>query len=331
MDGIEPAVGGSRLMWRGGRASSSSLYIRLAYRERVKVATKKPTWSGLRKTMLAFLLMVILTSQVPALGTEQPSVYILVTERKPSSADLRQILETGASIKFTYDYLPGVAVSATQSQIDRISSLGFVRGVFPDTLRRLSIVGAEILTHVEGRQDFDHTYNLDLIDAEPSDVKATGKGVIVAVLDTGLIFEWREFLREESVLSEFGRAFVGAQGTDNENKWQHDTNSHGLAVAATIVGFKLDDKSEEGGFLSEPLTGDPEARVFVRGVAPDAKIIPVKVCEDAGFCFLSSVIKGIDYVIGLVASNKVSGRVVINLSLGGPSPSIPESSSSTSP
>ena len=53
------------------------------------------------------------------------------------------------------------------------------------------------------------------------------------------------------------------------------------------------------------------------GVAPNAKIIPIKVCEPIG-CFGSAINAGIDYVTSLKRANP-SQPIVINESLGGPS------------
>jgi subtilisin family serine protease len=267
------------------------------------------------RAVVLILILTVLTLPPPLSASS--SRYVLVTTHPLSDNEVAQLQKLGATVVHIYRFLPGAAITISPERVVEIKRLTFVKGVYDDGL-----VYAK--GHVAGfTLDTNHIYNLDLIDAEPEDIGFTGKGVFVAVLDTGLIANWRDYLREESVDTTLAINFVGAGATPNFNKWEHDTNSHGLAVAASIVGYKLSDDSDEGGFLHQPVTGSPQTKTFVRGVAPDAKIIPVKVLENAGFGFFSDVIAGIDYVIGLVVDRKVDGRVVINMSLGASVPFIP--------
>jgi subtilisin family serine protease len=143
------------------------------------------------------------------------------------------------------------------------------------------------------------------------EVAQTGAGVHVAVIDTGLVKNWRDFLLDTRVRADLARAFMGGGATAENfvpgpdahvanppNLWERDTSSHGTAVASHIIGFQIG------------------ARV-VEGVAPDAKIIPLKVFPNGeAFTWSSHIIAAIEYVVSLKSSSAI-GPAVINLSLGG--------------
>ncbi len=54
---------------------------------------------------------------------------------------------------------------------------------------------------------------------------------------------------------------------------------------------------------------------LVRGVAPEAQILPVRVCDENGICKASRVVKGVCWVL-----DNAQGPTVLNLSLGGSVP-----------
>ena len=109
---------------------------------------------------------------------------------------------------------------------------------------------------------------------------STGTNITVAVLDTGVDLDHPEF--RDRIVEGTNFAYPGMT--------PEDVNGHGTHVAGIIAASK-DDQG-------------------VTGVAPDARIMPVKVLFDNGFGFMSSVISGIRY-----AAKK--GADIINLSLGG--------------
>jgi subtilisin family serine protease len=119
-------------------------------------------------------------------------------------------------------------------------------------------------------------------------------------------------LDENQVASNLARAFMGggALNTDEftsnpTNLWERDTNSHGTAVASHVIGFKIGSS-------------------VVDGVAPDAIVIPLKVFPNGqAFTFASRITAAIAYVADLKESGVID-PVVINMSLGGGSPSFLE-------
>lgn len=141
-------------------------------------------------------------------------------------------------------------------------------------------------------------------------VSEKGDGVYVAVLDTGLLSTWRYYFNEDRIASEYAVALSGGGGQTGAvsklpNKWQTDQNSHGTHVTSTIIGYRY---------------GTGETARQVQGVAPLAKIIPVKVLNQSGSGWSSVIAAGITYVADLKAEGGPlhDSPVVINMSLGGP-------------
>ncbi|PZG17354.1 S8 family serine peptidase, partial [Nonomuraea aridisoli] len=113
----------------------------------------------------------------------------------------------------------------------------------------------------------------------------TGKGVRVAVLDTGADFSHPDLAGQVAERADF----------TVENGDAVDRQGHGTHVAATIAG-----------------TG-AAARGERRGVAPDARLVVGKVLDDSGFGMNSQIIAGMEWA--------ASRADVVNMSLGGEEPS----------
>ena len=109
---------------------------------------------------------------------------------------------------------------------------------------------------------------------------ATGAGVVVAVIDTGLDLNHQEFT---------GRIVQGYDFVDKD-LIPEDGNGHGTHVAGTI--------------------GGANDNFGVTGVAYESNIMPIRVLDNEGYGYTSDVIAGMRYA----ADN---GADVINLSLGG--------------
>lgn len=193
----------------------------------------------------------------------------------------------------------------------------------------------------------NETWDSDQINVE--NVDQTGEGVYVAVLDTGLVPEWKSYFPEARIAEELGTGFyqnVTFKTSDDpcntdavvEKKVRQTTfigsrsSSHGTHVTSTIIGFNYDSNSDTA-------QGYPLPAVQVRGIAPNATIIPVKVladyqipslpkCDDpsvttglVNFGTDAMVSAGIDYVTSLATGTLAGKRVVINMSLGDSVPS----------
>jgi subtilisin family serine protease len=188
-------------------------------------------------------------------------------------------------------------------------------------------------------------FNLDMVNAEQ--VTETGKGIYVAVLDTGLLSNYRYFFPKGvvNIKTEWGIGFthdifyVGTGGNFSEDGMfsygplrsdrgfiTHDDGApdqwglgwgsgHGTQVTSEITGWYLNRSG---------------VQYWVKGVAPKVTIIPVLVLDDwvgwtpsgDGYFYAGGtdemVAAGIRYIGDLAAKYHI--KIVINMSLGGSSP-----------
>jgi subtilisin family serine protease len=186
-----------------------------------------------------------------------------------------------------------------------------------------------------------HTWDSDMINIES--VTETGAGVYVAVLDTGMVPNWKDYFPEARVATELGTGFDQSvsfsPGKDacrldvevgplRQTTWVGSTgSSHGTHVASTILGYYYYSNTDAAqGFALPP--------IMVRGIAPDVTVIPVKVladyqvpalpnCDDPDLIAGQNVVfgtsemvsAGINYVTDLAIAGY--RPMVINMSLGG--------------
>jgi serine protease len=137
-------------------------------------------------------------------------------------------------------------------------------------------------------------WNMRLVDAERTWGIQTGSSdVIVAVLDTGVAFE--DFGPFRKAPDWGGTRFVAGFDFVNQDSHPNDDEYHGTHVSSTIAEAT---NNREG----------------MAGLAFGCAIMPVKVLDDEGNGSFFNVAEGVDFAVR-------NGAKVINLSLGGPSPS----------
>ncbi len=119
------------------------------------------------------------------------------------------------------------------------------------------------------------------------DHRAGGKGVVVAVLDTGVAYRnWKQFHRSP----DFGRThFVAPYDFVSNNRYPLDRNGHGTFVA---------------GILAESTNNG----IGLTGLAYGASIMPIRVLDSSGEGDEATIARGIRYAVD-------HGAQIINLSL----------------
>lgn len=146
----------------------------------------------------------------------------------------------------------------------------------------------EYYTADRGAGETNTTNGLGLIKASSAYARgASGSGVVVAVVDTGVDLTHPEL---QSNILNSGYDFV------NDDSTAQDDQGHGTHVAGIIAGVRgntVDDSQKN-----------------MMGVAYSAKILPVKVMNSSGTGTYADIASGITYA-------RTHGADVINMSLGG--------------
>lgn len=215
------------------------------------------------------------------LGAGQPgsvSGSYLVTlkggTKAPSAAGKYLAEKYGAKISHTYGtVLNGYAVQANERQARRLAADSRVASVVQDT--RVTL---------DRTQKNPPSWGLDRLDQRNLPLNKSyvwpesgGAGVTVYVIDTGIRTTHKDFGGRAG----HGWDFVGNDRTAN------DGNGHGTHVAGTVAGTRY-------------------------GVAKKAKVVAVRVLDNAGAGTTARVIAGIDWV-----TRHAKKPAVANLSLGG--------------
>lgn len=136
---------------------------------------------------------------------------------------------------------------------------------------------------------FEKQWNLKLINMPKAWERSKGKGVVVAVLDTGVAYEDHDDFRQVPDLR--GTKFVEGYDFVNRDRHANDDHGHGTHVAGTIAQAT---NNREG----------------VAGVAFEAAIMPVKVLDHFGGGTSANIADAIRWAAD-------HGANVINMSLGG--------------
>jgi serine protease AprX len=143
----------------------------------------------------------------------------------------------------------------------------------------------------------------DAVDAwNKPDANVTGKGVGVAVIDTGIAGQMPDF--EEKGPSKASRVIASAVVNPGATSAK-DTYGHGTHVAGIIAGNG-----------TERQNVDPLDNRYI-GVAPEANLISIKASDDAGNATVLDVIYGLQFAV----DNKAAYNIrVVNLSLESTTP-----------
>jgi serine protease len=136
---------------------------------------------------------------------------------------------------------------------------------------------------------FQTQWDMPMIQAPQAWDTTRGAGATVAIIDTGVAFEdYGEFARSPELSH---TTFVSPWDFTKNDEHSNDDNGHGTHVTGTIAQ-------------------DWNDGIGVAGLAPDAAIMPVKVCLATG-CPGDMMAAGIRWAVD-------HGADVINMSLGGP-------------
>ncbi|MGD9998763.1 MAG: S8 family peptidase [Ilumatobacteraceae bacterium] len=196
-------------------------------------------------------------------------------------AEAARLEGDGVDVGATYEHVfPGVAITATPSEIAALARDGDVEAVSSDSMMYASEQAQDVeATAVQAGAPWglDRIDQRDLPLSTTYDPPSTGAGVKVYVLDSGININHTEFT---------GRIGPGAYAYGGSVA---DCNGHGTHVSGIAGGTTY-------------------------GVAKSVTIIPVKVLSCTGSAPTSLVMAGLDFVI---EDHEAGEPAVLNASLGG--------------
>jgi subtilisin family serine protease len=242
--------------------------------------------------ILAFTLLSPANAQGQMIG-------INVRLNQPPSNNILQDLGAHGQVLDVIPQINGVTLRARSSELSTIQALPYVAGANPDATFDLA--------------SGTNYWNLDAVNVTDFGtgrvVGYDGTGVYIAVIDSGLPFNWPAYFPEERIAVEFARGFEGGGGergtvSSQPETWERDTLGHGCAVTSVILGFRYN-------------LSDPPLPATFDGVAPEATIIPVKVFREQGGAWSSVLARAIIFVTDLKVSGALGAApLVINMSFG---------------
>jgi serine protease AprX len=211
-----------------------------------------------------------------------------------AAAQGADVARVGGRVTGNLHIINGVAAKLTASAAGKLASSADVHAV--------SLNSAIAPQDTPDGSDLDTTFNQTL--GAPTlwhfGVGLTGRGVGVAVIDTGIDGNLPDF-RGAS-----GNSRVIATAVTNPGAHTvMDTYGHGTHVAGIIAG-----NSEYRNF-SDPLRGK------FAGVAPDANLVSIKVSDDSGNATVLDVIYGLQFAVD---HQKTYNIRVVNMSLDSTTP-----------
>jgi serine protease AprX len=184
-----------------------------------------------------------------------------------------------------FHILPGSALTVSGDKLEKIARTNGVKGIYKDQKLKILALPGQTDGSSTGQSipspSRKGSWNID----DPRmDKGYTGDGVTVALIDTGADGEHKALAGKIVAFKDF----VNNQ-TDS-----YDDNGHGTHCASLVAG-------EKG-----------------TGVAPEAKLVVIKVMDQEGACYLSDALNALDWCL----ENKDRyGIRVVSFSVGGESPS----------
>ncbi len=229
-------------------------------------------------TIASFALL--LASCFPGQAFAKDRSVIIGFHDKPGFSEELLVRGRKGKVKRKFRHIPAYAASLSDQSVEHLRKDARVKYVIDDTL--YWAIGP---VHEAGDPiEYENSWGVEHIGSWTAhDNNITGKGVRIAVLDTGIDYAHPEL----SMNFQGGWDFVFNDADPYDDSW----NSHGTHVA---------------GIIAAAANGSG-----VVGVAPRAELFAIKVLSGGGFGLLSWIIEGIEWAV----DNNID---IVNISIAGP-------------
>lgn len=239
----------------------------------------------MKKLLLALLPAVALAGLVGvwllSSATASPGLtkVIIGFDRPPGAADEALVRGLGGSIKYTYDLIPAIAAELPEEALEALERNPNVAYVEEDLPRRV-------------HDELDNSWGVNRIDAEEVHLDNNkGDGVSIAIIDTGIDCTHPDL----DANCAGGYNFVANAPFPGTGPF--DDYGHGTHVAGIVAA--LDNGSG------------------VVGVAPQADLYALKVCDSSGSCPTSDIVAAMQWAADPNGDGETDDHLdVANLSLG---------------
>nr|ACV03428.1 preprosubtilisine [Thermococcus sp. AMT11] len=240
---------------------------------------------------------------------DEPVPWIIVTWRDPNERFVQALEKIGFTIQYVDHGINAVSIIGKPSTVKNLAYSNsfdfpyrfYIKEIWPD----LYIENSPYQVENVSAQVIDANITPEVVQNAAWDIKViqadlvwskegiTGKGVVVAVVDTGVDCD--------HVMLE-GACVGFANFVSNEPA--KDLNGHGTHVAGTVAG--------------RPVKARVDGQdVYISGVAPGASILAVKVLGRDGSGSMTQIIQGLDYVIQYKRKHP-DEKIIVSMSLGSP-------------
>jgi serine protease AprX len=225
---------------------------------------------------------------------------VLVSGQPGAIASVRQaVLAAGGHIRANLPVIDGVSATLPTYEFGAVRAARGVRSVTPDAKGHL--MGIDPTLGYDVDKDQGSLFDIaQVTHAKDAWGQSTGKGVDVALIDSGVAQV--KGLTSGNVINGPDLSFE----SQNSDLTHLDTFGHGTHMASIIVGR---DKQ-----ASSDTYRNAGSHLYV-GIAPDARLVSIKVAAADGSADVSQVIAAIDWVTEYGQSNGLNIKV-LNLSYG---------------
>ena len=262
-------------------------------------------WLALMSALAILIVLVPQTAGAEELPVESLTP-VIVREAPGAGSEPEHLVESvGGTVGQSLDLIGGFAALVPSDAIGVLTASPEIVQVTPNAVLELSKAGWEDASTLSGTDPITNPSSLYEVARymradDMWDAGYTGAGVDIALIDSGVL--------PVNGLTTPGKIFNGPDlsfESQYDSLRYRDTFGHGTHMAGIIAG--RDDEA------SSALSTD-SSESFV-GIAPDARIVSIKVADAHGVTDVSQVIAAIDWVVQHRHDGDLDIRV-LNLSFG---------------
>jgi serine protease AprX len=247
-------------------------------------------WAVLALALLALIALM----PASALASDRVGVIVQMQPGLSPEAVMAQVRADGGTVTDRLDVVNGFAATIPASVQGELARTAGVREVTRNgSVEPQGVDPSKLKTAFPASINAPQAWNGYGIDA-------TGRGVGVAVIDTGIDSDLADFRDANGDSRVVASAVVNPDATTDQDEYGHGTH-----VAGILAG-----NSWRRGY-------DDDARGRYLGIAPNANLVSVKVSDDDGNTTVLDVIRGLQFVVDHKDDYNIR---VVNLSLEAANP-----------